>query len=790
MATRTIVVELRGGDLTVVVGCRGAARDLARITGFDPVDQTRIATAVSEVVRHAVRHGPGACLTLRQIELPGRRGVEVIVEDGIAGLPDLPGPPRGGDAASVSPDPGTSGLRQLVDELEVEPSAAGGARVRMRKWLAVRPVPGAAPSGAATGASGATVVLEPVRAAVAAGGVQEPGGGEGGPGDALAGRGGPGRADSDGLLAVQAGRLVFYPPSGSGRLPTLRPGAHVRVVVNGAPVERLRVVRPGDRIDVEVVHDEPAVQVRVEVSRDGLEATLHVERRPGTRYALVDRPPTSELTLVAIPEKTVPPPPLSREELMAALQAAGVVYGIDEVALRQVLTSTESGSWVVARGLPPVPSEDGRIELHFPDAPVLPADVPEEAERVDLLGLLRVSTVAPGTVLATRHPPRAGHPGRKVTGETIPVARPRDVPLRAGPGALPDEQGLRVYASRGGRPAYHRGAVAVLPLHVVEGDVGPETGHVIFDGDVVVTGSVNERMKVESGGRLVIGGIVSGAEIRAEDGVSVRGGLVRSRVVAGGMAAAALELASALRPVHRQLEQLVEAARAVRQEAARGGAASPAEGAIIRRVVDRKLPGLVRLVEELLRLSDQAQPLGVGDLGELASGIYRMLTVRSTREAVSIEKFAEHSRKVGDLLDLLAGWQAQPADVVARYIHNAEVQATGSVRVPSGSCHYARVRAGRGFVMGSGVFRGDEIRVQEGRVVLDEVGSPQGTKVWIAIETSGEVLARLVHPGVTVSIGGFRHEFTAGARGVRVRPTGDGPLEVLTAEGPQESPAR
>ncbi|HEY8498652.1 MAG TPA: hypothetical protein VIK90_05335, partial [Limnochordales bacterium] len=85
-------------------------------------------------------------------------------------------------------------------------------------------------------------------------------------------------------------------------------------------------------------------------------------------------------------------------------------------------------------------------------------------------------------------------------------------------------------------------------------------------------------------------------------------------------------------------------------------------------------------------------------------------------------------------------------------------------------------------VMESGVFRGDESVVQAGRIVLDEVGSPSGAKVWIAIVETGEVLARLVHPGVTVSIGGRRHDFLAQARFVRVRSTESGPLEVGPAE--------
>lgn len=783
MGTRSIVVDLRGGDLTVIVGCRGAARDLARVIGFDPVDQTRIATAVSEIVRNAVQYAPSATLTMRQVEAPGRRGLEIVVEDRGPGIADLERVLRGGYSTAGGLGLGIAGARQLMDEFEIESAPSRGTRVRMCKWLPLpeAPVaagegtagPGEAERGAATGTLAAVGVAGRGAGPLHAAGVA-----------ALAEATEAAAADVDGMLAVQHGRVVFYPPAGTGRLPTIRPGAHVTVLVNGTEVKRIRVIRPGDRIEVRVQHDEPAVDLRVEVSPDGLEAKLHIERRPGTRYALADQAPTTDLTVVAVPVEKVPPPAVSREELVAALKAAGVTYGIDEMALRAAQTSTESGSLVVARGLPPIPSKDGRIELHFENAPYVLAEPPEEAPRVDPLSLYRVSTVAPGQLLATKHPPRPGHVGRKVTGELIPVARPKDVTLRAGPGAMLDEEGRRVYAARGGRPTFQRGVVAVLPLHAVYGDVGPETGHIAFDGDVLVTGNVNEGMRVQSAGRVMVGGIVSGAEVRAEEGVTVGRGIVRSRVVAGGSATVALQLASAIRPVHRQLEQLVAGVRFFKQQA--GGApriAALGDAPVVRAVMDRKFPGLPRLVEGLLPLADQAALIGVERFEELAAALYRMLGGRGSREAVSVDELAECSRKLGELLEHLGAYQTQPADVVARYIHNAEVHASGTVRVPSGACHYAKIRAGKGFVMGSGVFRGDEIVVREGSIVLDEVGSPQGTKVWVEVVEKGEVMARLVHPGVTVAIGGHRHDFLTQARFVRVRPTEAGPLEVVSEQG-------
>lgn len=148
--------------------------------------------------------------------------------------------------------------------------------------------------------------------------------------------------------------------------------------------------------------------------------------------------------------------------------------------------------------------------------------------------------------------------------------------------------------------------------------MGSETGHIAFDGDVLVTGNVNESMRVESGGRVMVGGIVSGAEIRAEEGVAGGHGVVRSRVVAGGSATVALQLASAVRPVHRQLEQLVASVRFFKQQAPKtAGIASLGDRPIVRAVIERKFPGLPRLVEGLLPLAQQVALVGAEAFDEL-----------------------------------------------------------------------------------------------------------------------------------------------------------------------------
>jgi serine/threonine-protein kinase RsbT len=68
-----------------------AARELARELGFGAVDQSRIATAVSELARNVVRYATGGRgeARLRRLDVFGRVGIEIIVTDDGPGIVDV-----------------------------------------------------------------------------------------------------------------------------------------------------------------------------------------------------------------------------------------------------------------------------------------------------------------------------------------------------------------------------------------------------------------------------------------------------------------------------------------------------------------------------------------------------------------------------------------------------------------------------------------------------------------------------------------------------------------------------
>ncbi|HEX3723980.1 MAG TPA: hypothetical protein VHV31_14415, partial [Nitrolancea sp.] len=78
---RTDLVLAVDGEVGIVTA-RSEARVFARELGFGLVDQSRIATAVSELTRNIVRYATNGCgeVVIRQVtSLTNRPGIEIVV---------------------------------------------------------------------------------------------------------------------------------------------------------------------------------------------------------------------------------------------------------------------------------------------------------------------------------------------------------------------------------------------------------------------------------------------------------------------------------------------------------------------------------------------------------------------------------------------------------------------------------------------------------------------------------------------------------------------------------------
>jgi signal transduction histidine kinase/CheY-like chemotaxis protein len=130
MTLTILTVAIRQEQDTVTV--RQRSRQIARLLGFDTQDQTRIATAVSEIARNAFRYAGGGRV---EFVVEGKTAPQLFlinVADTGSGIRDLQQILDGRYTSTTGMGLGIVGARRLMDQFEIE-SGKQGTKVSLKK---------------------------------------------------------------------------------------------------------------------------------------------------------------------------------------------------------------------------------------------------------------------------------------------------------------------------------------------------------------------------------------------------------------------------------------------------------------------------------------------------------------------------------------------------------------------------------------------------------------------------------------------------------------------------------
>jgi serine/threonine-protein kinase RsbT len=117
-----------------IVTARSVARQTAASLGFGPIDQSRIATAVSELTRNIIRYATDSRGKVLVSGTSDRPGIEVIVTDNGPGIGDVDLVMQDGYTSSGGMGLGLPGTKRLMDEMTIETAAGHGTTITVRKY--------------------------------------------------------------------------------------------------------------------------------------------------------------------------------------------------------------------------------------------------------------------------------------------------------------------------------------------------------------------------------------------------------------------------------------------------------------------------------------------------------------------------------------------------------------------------------------------------------------------------------------------------------------------------------
>ena len=117
-----------------IVMARQRARTVAEALGFDTQDQTRVATAVSEIARNAFGYGGGGKIEFG-VEDGALQSLVAVVTDHGPGIAQLEDILAGTYSSATGMGLGMVGARRLMDRFEVGSEPGRGTRVTLGKVL-------------------------------------------------------------------------------------------------------------------------------------------------------------------------------------------------------------------------------------------------------------------------------------------------------------------------------------------------------------------------------------------------------------------------------------------------------------------------------------------------------------------------------------------------------------------------------------------------------------------------------------------------------------------------------
>ena len=103
-----------------VVKARQEAREMARNLGFGSADQTRLATAVSELTRNVIQHASNGMYIISDNSDQQLIAIQAVVEDNGPGIPYIEKALEYGYTTKRGLGAGLPGTKRLVNNFEIE----------------------------------------------------------------------------------------------------------------------------------------------------------------------------------------------------------------------------------------------------------------------------------------------------------------------------------------------------------------------------------------------------------------------------------------------------------------------------------------------------------------------------------------------------------------------------------------------------------------------------------------------------------------------------------------------
>lgn len=323
--------------------------------------------------------------------------------------------------------------------------------------------------------------------------------------------------------------LTVFPPKGKG----------IRVSSAIVKAELAKDIYKGKDIDWDAVER----SVREASGRQVLILHEIVNRKDGQVFLKMDPDEMSVLFTVVPPQGGGKE--IEIEDVNNALTTNGIVFGIKPNVISELVRKAKEAKTdptvlletiedIVAEGTHMVNGDDSKLELLF-STEDKDEGAPKDVEAaMNYRNVKSIQNVKKGEALAKKNPHTSGIDGMTVTGKELKAQQGNEIKFIFGKGVEPAVGNPDLYiASNDGQVVYKNNKLEVLEIYEIHGDLNIKIGNIDFVGTVIVHGSVGE-FTIKAGEDVMIDDVCDSATIICNGKVTVKGGIVKSKIVAGG----------------------------------------------------------------------------------------------------------------------------------------------------------------------------------------------------------------------------------------------------------------
>jgi uncharacterized protein (DUF342 family) len=225
--------------------------------------------------------------------------------------------------------------------------------------------------------------------------------------------------------------------------------------------------------------------------------------------------------------------PVTPEEILHRCEQQGILYGLKREIIEETIDKVcrdrvADSDVTIAEGDLPVDGKDGYIEFKVVRATGSTVAIRDDGG-VDYKSQDRVTNVKKDQLIAVviKEQP-GGRDGHTVRGEVLPANSGTPVEFEIGNNIRSEDKGPRIeyFSTINGQLLSTGKSISVEPVLTIEGDIGPKTGNISFNGVVYIKGSVKDTYQVLSKKDIVVEGNIGNCIIKADRNLIVHNGIV------------------------------------------------------------------------------------------------------------------------------------------------------------------------------------------------------------------------------------------------------------------------